>query len=148
MSGEVEQNDLAFPGFPAFQGFADSCRDGVAGFRRRDYPLVPGKQNTGLERLVLSYVHCLHVPVFQQLGDYDPCPVVPQSSGMNVRRGELMPERVHRKKRGIACLVPEVILEFPVRQLWTGFRLCRDEPGPALPGEDMAHEREGNAAEI
>ena len=75
--------------------------------------------------------------------------MVAQATGMDVGRFEVMAQGEHRQQRRVAGLVAKVVFKLATGEFRTAVRLCGDELCVFVRAvEDVAHEGEGNAAEV
>ena len=91
----------------------------------------------------------MHVAVFDQPRDDHAGTMVPKTTGMDVSRLEVVPERVHRQQGRVAGFIAVVVFKLTAREFRTTLRLCcyklRVFVGAV---EDMTHEGKGNAAKV
>ena len=115
--------------------FADRLCDGVSRFRSRDDTFRTGEENACGQSFRLRHGLGFDDLVFQQLAHDRTGSVIAQTSGVNVRRVEVVSQRIHREQRSEACHVAEVVLELTARHtigvrrrlrgyfyLWSGYR--------------------------
>src|SRR5690554_7583537 len=71
--------------------------------------------------------------------------MIAEPSRVDVRRGELVAQRVHGNQRGVPGLVAEIVFELTTRQLGTRGRFHGYKPGVFVSRHVMAKEGEGDA---
>ena len=120
----------------------------MAALRSGDDALSTGKEHTGIEGLELRDVYTVHIAVLDELADDHAGTVVTQTTGVDIARLEIVAEGVHRQQRCIACLVAEVVAELAAGELRAAVRLGSDELDVLALEDLVAHEWEGNAAEV
>jgi hypothetical protein len=101
--------------------------DRVRRLGRRDDPLAGGEAHRRLEGGVLADRLRLDHPLLDQRGETGRVPVVAQAAGVDGRRDEVVPQRVHRHQRRHADGVPEVVGVDAAGQRGAGGRLGGDE---------------------
>ena len=74
--------------------------------------------------------------------------MVAQTTSVDVRRLEVMTQRVHREQRGVTCLVAEVVAELTTGEFRTTVGLGCDELRVTLTTQVMTHEGEGDTTEV
>ena len=148
VAAEVEEDHLLLAGFLGFERFAYGGGDGVAGFRCGDDALGAGEEHGALEGLGLRDVGATHQPVLEQLRDDDACAVVAQPAGMYIGGVEVVSEGVHGQQGGVAAFVAEVVAELAAGEFGATLGLCSDVFGGPSIEDGVAHEGEGQAAEV
>ena len=145
---EVEQDSAAHALLLALQCLGDGGGDGVRRFRGRNDALALGKHSGSLKRVELLNIHCTHQSILHQLAHHRPSAVVAQTASVDMRRGKLMAQRVHRNQRRVASLVAKVVLEFATSEFWARCRFGGNEARVALTAQVVAHKWERNARKI
>ena len=148
VAGEVEEDDLLLAGLLALVRLVDGGGDGVAGLRSGDDAFGLGEELAGGEGIQLADVRGLDETVLEQLGDDGAGAVVAQAARVDVGGTEVVAQGEHRDQRGVAALVAEVIHELALGQLRAGSRLRGDVAGLLALEQRVAHEGEGDAAEV
>ena len=87
----------------------DRNADGVVRLGRGHDALRPRELHAGLECRHLAHGACLYDPVVDELADQRRHAVVAQPAGVNRRRHEVVPERVHLHQRSHLARVAEVV---------------------------------------
>ena len=95
----------------------------------RHDPLGARKQHAGLKARVLMIGARLDEAEFLAMADQRRHPVIAQAAGMETRRDERGPQRVHLDQRRQMSRVPEIEGVFAAGQRRTGRWLDRDDPG-------------------
>lgn len=108
-------------------------------------PSVRAKENACGQSFRLRHGLGFDDLVFQQLAHDRTGSVIAQTSGVNVRRVEVVSQRIHREQRSEACHVAEVVLELTARQLGTRLGFDGDYAGIFTFGQVIAQEREADA---
>ena len=109
-------------------------------FRRRNDAFALCKDCRSLERFELRNINGINQAVFLQIAYHSPGTMISQTSGMDVRRFEIMTEGKHWNQRCIAGLVTVVVAHGAFRQFRTGHRLGGDETAVTLAAEIMTEE--------
>ena len=117
-------------------------------FRSRDDTFRTGEENACGQSFRLRHGLGFDDLVFQQLAHDRTGSVIAQTSGVNVRRVEVVSQRIHREQRSEACHVAEVVLELTARQLGTRLGFDGDYAGIFTFGQVIAQEREADAGEV
>ena len=117
-------------------------------FRSRDDAFGLGEENARCEGFDLRHSLRFDQPVFHQLADDRTRSVVAQTSGVDVRGLEIMPQRVHRQQGRESGHVAEVVLEFAAREFRASFGLHGDHADFLPFGEVLLQEREPDAGEV
>src|SRR5690554_2214811 len=128
--------------------FADGRGNGVRGLGRGDNTLGTRKEHARFKRLQLFHAYRFNQLVFQELAHDASGTMIAEPSRVDVRRGELVAQRVHGNQRGVPGLVAEIVFELTTRQLGTRGRFHGYKPGVFVSRHVMAEEGEGDAREV
>ena len=148
MAGKVEEDGLLLALQLGLLGLADRGSDGVRRLGSGDDALALCEERSRLEGLELRNIDRLHHLVFHQLADDRARAMIAQAARMDIGRGEVVAQGVHRDQRRIARLVAKVILELATRQLRAGSRLGGDDAHLFVLDQLVAQEGERDAREV
>ena len=115
----VKKMVLRLTGPLAGQSLVDRRADRVVGFRRRDDSLGAREGEPGLERLALRHGNGLDQPLMMKLRDQRRVAVVTQAAGVDSRRNEIAPQRVHQHQRRQAGAVARIVGVMPAGERGT-----------------------------
>src|ERR687898_2594529 len=144
---EVEEDRLLLTRLVRRPRGLKRAEDRAGRLRRWEDPLASRELDRGGEAVALEVGLAADPPVAHQLGDQRRDAVVAQPAGVDRRRDEVVPERVHRNERRQLARIAEVVGEEAA---------CEGRAGRRLAGEDvdvaacdlLADERERKSGEV
>ena len=135
------------PASSAARAVCERAEDRVRGLGRGKDPLAARELDGGGEAVALEVGLGADEPVADELGDQRRDAVVAQPAGVDRRRDEVVPERVHRDERRQLARVAEVVGEEAARERRAGGRLAGEDVDVAA-RDLLAQEREREPGEV
>ena len=145
---EIEQDGSRGTFFLAANRLVDRALHGMVGLGRRHDAFVLRKEDARLKTRYLVMSNRLDERQFLEMRDERRHAVIAQAAGVEARRYEGRPERVHFRQRRHLARVAEVVRVAPARKARARGRFDRDGADFPAAAELRPDEREGDAREV